>query len=245
MTMANPEEKSAVLAVFSTSKLSTSQRARLVDVAKAQLTTLVNHRAEAPYRAILTGLTLHRIKADCAHGEWMPLYEQILKNVKFCTPKTAQTYCSQWMRAATEFLVEAKMATPEAVAIATSGNELSLETTDANERTFVSKMEKFIDGRSLDELLIDLGLRNGATKKKRKLLAAESAPAPTAAEKEQTVQDRFNEIEEALQLARKGATDKGTWMSFDKKQHDALKAIFEHAADQVAAIHLKTHGRKK
>ena len=46
-------------------------------------------------------------------------------------------------------------------------------------------------------------------------------------------------------LARKGATDKGTWMSFDKKQHDALKAIFEHASDQVAAIHLKTHGRKK
>lgn len=215
--MSNHEAKSAALTVFNSTKLTTAQRARLVGVAKAQLTTLVNHRAEAPFRAILTGLTLHRLKADCAHGEWMPLYEQILKNVKFCTPKTAQTYCSQWMRAATEFLVEAKAATPETIALATSGQELSLETTNAKERAFVGKLGKFIDGRSLDELLIDLGLRDGTTKKKRSLLGRSAADGESEAAPANAAQSLYNEAAEHLHALRITLTDDAALIQLKRK----------------------------
>lgn len=239
--MSKLEEKSAALAVFSSSAITPAKRDKLIELAKTQLTTLINHRQEAPYRAIFTGMTLQRLKAVCVHGEWMPLYEQILTATKHCSPGTARVMASYYMRLATEFLVEAGTANAETIALATSGHELSLATTDTKERAFMQKLEKFIDGRSLEELLTDHDIKNAGAAKKRKL--KKGGDDATGEAKEQTVQERFNEIETALQLARKGTCDKGTWMSFDRKQHDALKAIFEHASEQVGDMHHKTHGR--
>lgn len=238
--MSKTEKQSAVLAIFSSQAITADRRDQLIAAAKLQLDTLVGQRKQAPFRAVAMGMLLHQLKAGCKHGEWMPLYGQILKSSKFVTESTAQTYCSQWMRLATEFLIEAKAARPEFIALA--GTELSLDSKDTNERAFIGKLEKFVDDRSLDELLTDLNLRNAGTVKKKKALKG-GAAEPSEAAAEMTVQDRFNEIEAALRLATSGACDKGTWMSFDKKQHDSLKAIFTDAANRVDAIYLKTHGR--
>jgi len=238
--MSKPEAKSAVLAVFSSNAIAPSKRDKMIEAAKAQLDTLVGQRAQGPYRAIALGMLLHQLKAGTKHGEWMPLYEQILKSSKFVTASTAATYCSQWMRLATEFLVEAEAAKPEYIALA--GTELSLNTKDATERAFMEKLNAFVDGRSLDELLTDLNLRNAAEKKKRKLGKGEAAEATAHTV---TVQDRFNELDQALQAARKGAADKAVWMSFSKQQHEDLRATAVATADFITDLYVKTHGRKK
>ncbi len=239
------EAKSAVLALFTNHAVTASRRDKLIDAAKQQLDTLVSHRKQAPYRAIALGMLLHQLKAGCKHGEWTPLYQQILKSSKFVTETTAQTYCSQWMRLATEALIQADVATPEFIALAGSKPELSIESSDSKERAFVGKLEKFIGGRSLDELLSDLNLRNVAEKKKRKLARDGGDDGDEKAAHPVTVQDRFNELDQALQTARKGAADKALWMSLTKQQHEDLRAAAEATADFITNLYVKTHGRKK
>lgn len=241
--MSKVEKQSAALALFVDHAVAPNRRDKIIEQAKAQLDTLVGQRKQGPYRAIALGMLLHQLKAGCKHGEWMPLYEQILKSSKFVTASTAQTYCSQYMRLATEFLVEAEAARPEFIALAGSKTELNIEAKDATERALASKMESFIDGRSLDELLTDYDLRNASAKKKRKLAKEKASKDTDEAVHEVTVQDRFNEIDELLKRARVAASDKAVWMSFSKKQHGDLKAAAEQTAEVITALYVKTHGR--
>ena len=240
--MSKIEKQSAALAVFQANPITLDARAKIIAAARAQLETLVGHRKEAPYRAIALGLLLHQLKAGCKHGEWMPLYEQILKSSKFVTAETARTYASQYMRLALTFLTEADAAKPEYIALSQNA-DLSIESKDATEKTFAGKLEKFIAERSLDELLTDYDLRNAAANKRRKLAAGEAEIGP--AEQEKNLQDRFNDIEAGVNLAVAGATDKANWMAMSAQQHRDLRDLFAGAAARVSETFVKTHGRKK
>lgn len=240
--MSKIEKQSAALAVFTAHPIAADGRAKIIEAAKAQLETLVSHRKQAPYRAIALGLLLHQLKAGCKHGEWMPLYEQILKSSKFVTTETARTYASQYMRLALTFLTEADAAKPEFITLCGSKAEMSLDAGNATEKALAGKLEKFIADRSLDELLSDYDLRNAAANKRRKLGAADSETGPDEAEK--TAQDLFNEMEEHLQLASKTAADKTVWMRLSKRHHEDLLAVARSTYERISALYSKTHGRK-
>lgn len=241
--MSKVEKQSGALAVILANPVAIDGRAKIIEAAKAQLETLVSHRRQAPYRAIALGLTLHQLKAGCKHGEWMPIYQQILKSSKFVTETTAQTYASQYMRLALTFLTEADAARPEYIALTGSKTELNIQAKDSTERVLAKKMENFIGDRSLDELLTDYDLRNAAANKKRKLDASDAEAEPD--EQEKTAQDLFNEMEEHLQLAGKTAADKSIWMRLSKRHHDDLLASSRATYERISALHSKTHGNAK
>lgn len=241
--MSKIEKQSAALTVLTANPIIASQRSAMIENAKAQFDTLVNHRRQAPYRAIALGLTLHQLKAGCKHGEWMPLYGQILKSLKFVTEGTAKVYASQYMRLALTFLTEADAARAEFISLTGNKAELSLHASNATERELAGKMAKFIGERSLDELLTDYDLRNAAETKRRKLAASEGDANP--AEQEKTAQDLFNEYDQSFQQAGKGATEKCVWMQWSKQHHDDLLASARSAYERISAAYSRTHGRAR
>jgi signal transduction histidine kinase len=245
MKRASAEKVSAALTLLTApASIKSIGREKLVVVAKSQMEELVRHRLETPLRAILLGMVLHKLKATCKHGEWMPLYEQILPAVKFCSSSTSRRLVSQYMRLAGEFLGATGTATPEFLALPGGQVELSLETSDATAKRFMAKMADFVGDRSLEELLGDLGLKDSQASRLRNLSKdeaeepAEDAPAPT-------LQESFNTIEEHLRIALAGALDRATWMSFSRQQHEDLRHIFEEAAGELRERFLKTHPQRK
>jgi hypothetical protein len=147
------------------------------------------------------------------------------------------------MRLALAAVENTKATVPEILALPGDQKELVFETGEAPARRLMAKLVEFVGERSLNELFGDLGIKDRAAAKRRKM-AEEDAKEHAAAEREMTLQDRFNDIEEHLRLARGAATDKALWMSFSRQQHADLKAIFDDAAERITEIYVKTHGRK-
>lgn len=221
-------------------KLAGTELSALENTVIEQMKFVRRAHPESSMRVILSALGLRRIKASLGHGNWEPWLK---RNAVPIWGLAASRTIRNWMRLADVFVEHSKLALPDFLALPGDQQELALSAeSDANARRLMQSLEEFVGDLGPTELMIEHDIREGsAAKKKRKLLKG-SAPASAAAQ-EQTVQDRFNEIETALRLARSGACDKGTWMSFDRKQHDDLKHIFTEAANAVDAIYLKTHGR--
>jgi len=216
---------------------------QLQQVAVAQFQRIARDTRDTPLRAILLGLTLHRVKATMQHGTFEAWKKANLTQGNIWSESTAIKNASFYMRLATAAIASTEATKPELLALPGDQTELALNA-EGQSRKFVDKLQAFIDERTLDQLLRDEGIKD-ANKKKKKTGAAATSAAPSEAEKEVTVQDRFNEIEAALKLAREGATDKATWMAMSTQQHTDLKDMFEAAADRVCEVFVKTHGRKK
>lgn len=238
--MSKIEKQSAALAVFSNATLTPARRDKIIAAAKEQLVTLVSHRQQAPLRAIALGMLLTQLKAGCAHGEWMPLYEQILAGLKFVTPGYARVLTSYYMRLALVFLAAKDAAKPEYIALIGDNPVLSLEPADVRGRAFLKKLTDFVDDCSLEELL-----EREKIKKRKKRAGGDDEADGNEAETAQTAQDLFNEIEERLQLACKTASDKSVWMKLSRQQHDELLNAARQTFEGIQKLHTKTHGRAK
>jgi hypothetical protein len=208
---------------------------KLQAVAVQQLAVIRQLHASAAMRALLVGLTLHRIKVACKHGEFRPWLAKNFDGGK----STANHY----MRLALVFVEKMNAQRPELLALPGDQIDLALEKPGAAEKRLMDKAAKFVGDKTLSELLDEHGIRE--TGKRSGTRATEGAGGETGSEddQEQTVQERFNEIEKNLRLAVVGVKDKATWMTFSKQQHRTLKTLFTDAANDVDAIFLKTHGR--
>ena len=229
---------SSALALVQDREISTKvEISKLQAVAVQQLAVIKQLHASAALRAILVGLTLHRIKAASTHGEWMPWLKKNFDGGK----STANHY----MRLALVFVEKTKAKRPDLLALPGDQIDLALENPGAAEKRLMDKAAKFVGTKTLSELLDEHGIRDGVAKGKKRASggddgdAKEDDDAPGAA----SVQDRFNEIAGLFITARKATADKANWMSFSKQQHEQLKALAGETAEHVAALFVKTHGK--
>ncbi len=234
-------EKKHALVIVDSPELSASGALlpKLQAAAVHQVKLIRRTESEASQRAILLGLTLYRIKASMkgTFTDWLK------KDFDVLGYRQARYY----MAASLAFIEKTKATLPEFLALPGDQAELQLAAVpEGKGRALMAKIEKFVGDRSLGEMFEDLGIKE-AKKKKRGAGGGddteETETAETSAPK--SPQDLCAEIEEQLALARKAAADPAVWMQLSKKQHDGLKEAFEAAAERIATIHAKTHGKKK
>ena len=141
------EPKRAALAVLKEGQISTAVLiSKLQAVALQQIAEIKSMERGSAIRGVLVGLTLHRIKAGLAHGDWMPWLKKSLKGA-------GHRQANYYMRLATTFIAAAKVSKPELLALPGDQAELSLEPADATARHFMDKVGKFVGECSLNELL--------------------------------------------------------------------------------------------
>lgn len=119
----------------------------LIDLQAAtlkQLDLIKKLEGEAAFRAILTGIGLHQIKASLSHGKFGPWLEK--------NSQGGRAQCGYYMKLALTFLEETKATKPEMLLLAAGKFELS--TDDVNGRRFVKRIADFVGDLSLNELLI-------------------------------------------------------------------------------------------
>ncbi len=183
-------------------------------------------------RAIFVGTALLMVKESLAHGEFGPWLD---KHIDDLGRRQVQYY----MRLAIETL-DAERVNQKALAALPVGEiESALTVSKGPAGEFRAAVDNFVGGKSLSELLAEHGIKGGTKKAGAK--KGDEAGAAHAV----NVQDRFNELDQALQVARKGAADKTLWMSLSKQQHEDLRAAAEATADFITTLYVKTHGRKK
>lgn len=213
---------------------------KLQAAAVHQVKLIRRTESEASQRALLLGLTLWRIKASMK-GTFTGWLKKDFDSLGY---RQARYY----MSASLAFIEKTKATLPEFLALPGDQAELALDALpEGKGRALMAKIEKFVDGRSLGDLFEDLGIKESAKKKARRLGAAsddDASAEETAAARELTVQDRFNELDQAMQLVRKSTADRALWMSFSKQQHADLKAAADATAEHLTALFVKTHGRK-
>lgn len=203
--------------------------------ALAELDAIRHMETGAALRALRFGVVIYQAKAAAKHGQFMKWQQATFKGA-------AKSQCNYYMRLAAAFVEKTKLDLQGVLALPAAQGELVPAKQTGAARTVLAAAIDYIDGRSLNECLADEGIK---AKKKPVKRGGGSATddKPDDVVPEQTVQERFNAIEEGVRLAREAATDRGTWMSFDRKQHDALKDLFADASAKLDAIYTKTHGR--
>jgi hypothetical protein len=150
---------------------------KLKDAAVAQMAIISRSERETPIRAFLLGIMLHRIKPAMS-GEFSKWIAGDLAAKTHWTPATAKKNASYYMRLAVEVIEQTNATKPELLALP-ENHETKLDEFDAAARKFVSRLEKFIDGRSLNELLRDLGIKDAGKIGGARELAAPAASAET------------------------------------------------------------------
>jgi len=232
-----PAENSTALVLVNTPEWAVAgdEVRELQDLALAQIDAIAKMENCAAMGAILAGLTLHRVKASMPHGTFMKWCDQIGTSGANLSvrPRQARNY----MRLSLVFLDSCKVQMPELLAL--PGDQLTLDLADGHDHNdFLAKLRKFAGSNSLNELLIKHGIKVAGLKKASSAKGAEDDEPPA-----KTPQELCMEILEQLALARKGACDHAVWMQMSRQQHDDLKAAFDDADEQIAALHAKTHGR--
>lgn len=114
-------------------------------------------------RAILVGIGLHAVKASLKHKQFTPWMEANLTQGKIWTKTTAIKNASFFMRLAIAFVDQAKPTRPEMLAITAAG---SVSTDGANAegmKKIMARIDKFIGDRSLNEMLVDEGIKTSGS----------------------------------------------------------------------------------
>ena len=178
--------KKAALVVLSDKTLSTIPVEQLQAIAIEQIRTIARIEQSTAMRAILLGLTLHKVKASLAHGKFTKwIKSKVTLEGNLWTPATTKKNASFFMRLASVAAEKARLTKPELLALPGDQTELTLDTAEGDSRRFVSKITKFIGEKSLNELLRLHGIKD--TKPPTKPRAdddddekAETAPEVTA-----------------------------------------------------------------
>jgi len=155
------ESERAALAVLKEDQITTAVViSKLQAVAIEQLAAIPRIEREAALRAILAGVTLHRVKSGLVHGEFRRWLSQMSTSGGHL-PAVSKTQVNYYMRLATVALAKTSATKPELLAVLGDQTELSLEPADANARRFMDKLVKFVGTKSLNELLRDHGIKDG------------------------------------------------------------------------------------
>lgn len=146
--MKKPSKKdTSALVLLQDRQISASvELTKLQAAALHQLDTLARLNREAPVRAILVGLTLHKIKAVLKRGEFIPWIKQHVKGRGY-------VQCTYYMRLAVAFAEKTRVTKPEILAIAGDQTELAIEPADDTARRMMEKITKFVGESNLSELL--------------------------------------------------------------------------------------------
>lgn len=112
-----------------------------------------------PRKAVALGLVLHAVKNSMPHGRWTPWLTETLTGLTFWSAGTAKVNASYYMRLAITFVEQCKPAKTEVLAIS-SGNALAtIADPKGAAAKLMSRIDDFIGDRSLNEVLIDEGIK--------------------------------------------------------------------------------------
>lgn len=152
----SPSSKSTALAVLTDRQISTAvEISKLQSVALQQLAMVKTLERDAALRAILVGLTLHRIKASLKHGEFMPWMKKHLKGA-------GKSQANNYMRLALVAVEKSKATKPELLALPGDQTELALDRGDDSAKRMMGKLAKFVGEQSLNDLLREHGIKETA-----------------------------------------------------------------------------------
>lgn len=151
-------------------RVATDDLARLQELALQQLSAIAEMETRAAAGAILAGLTLHRVKASLAHGEFgkwitqistsggnLPPGKNAFRNTALPTVKKSQA--NNYMRLALIFLEKSRVAKPDLLALPGDQTELSIEGASGPAKRFLQKLSSFVGESSLNELLVKYGIK--------------------------------------------------------------------------------------
>lgn len=151
--------KSTTPVLLSDRSLATSPVEQLQDTAVQQMQVIAQTERDTALRAILLGLTLHKVKACLPHGQFTKWLKSKVTQGNLWTPATAKKNASFYMRLAEIAVQKSKVTRPELLALPGDQTELSLDTAEGDGRRFVQKLTKFIGEKSLNELLREHGIK--------------------------------------------------------------------------------------
>jgi hypothetical protein len=203
-----------------------------------QLRLIRNADTEFAMRAVYVGTALLMVKESLAHGEFGPWLDKHIDDL-------GRRQVNYYMRLSLAVLDSSNIEQKALAALPVGDIEGALTVSKGPTAAFRSAVEKFVGDSSLADLLAEhCGKTKAANKKKGAGAKANADDDTAAAQQEVSVQDRFNELDHALQLVRKSTADKALWMNLSKDQHRDLKAAADATAEHVTALYVKTHGRK-
>ena len=220
-------------------KLAETQLTALEKTVIAQVSFFRRAQPETSMKVVLCGLALRRIKASLKHGQWEPW---VKRNIVSILGTSAPQVVRGWMRLADKFVEDSKLTLPDFLALPGDQTELALAAeTDATARRLMDRLGKFVGELGPTELMIKHGVREPEKKARTLGGGKPESQEDAAARHAVTVQDRFNELDQALRTR----ADKAVWMSMTKQQHEDLRATAQATADFYSDLYVKTHGRKK
>jgi hypothetical protein len=183
---------STALAVLARPNLQLVQISKLQGITLQQMEKIRHLQLDASLRALFVGIALHQIKAALKHGEWMPWLKGNLEGAGY-------RQANYYMRLATIFVEEGRVKAAEIDALPAGCAELAPANFKGDAKRLFDQASKFIDGRSLNELLCDYGVKDGKKIGGARAKAAAGGAAPSAT---QLSEQKIEEISAWLEQGR-------------------------------------------
>lgn len=142
------KQTSNALVVLGDKELTYSQEQlpKLQTAALQQISQIRQLEREGAARAVLAGLTLHRVKASVKFGQFLPWLKANVKGVGYAQ-------CNFYMRLASVFVEKMHVRKPDILALPGDQTNLALDDANGEARVFFAKLSDFVGERSLNELL--------------------------------------------------------------------------------------------
>jgi Protein of unknown function (DUF3102) len=151
----------SALALLSDKSVATENLQKFGDRVADEFAQIPQQEQMNAARAILVGIGLHAVKAGMKHGEFTPWLQSKVNQVNFWSPATAKVNASYYMRLAIAFVEQSKPTRPEMLAITAATEPLNLKEAAGHAAKLLERVKKFIGERSLNEILIEEGIKNG------------------------------------------------------------------------------------
>jgi hypothetical protein len=234
--MPKPAKKSLSLVASPDFKVAANGTKKLKVTTIKQVAAVAKLDAQTTTGAIIAGFNLHRVKTSCEHGEFGKFLQNDLAKAMGWTAGTATTNASYYMRLSTAFYETSGLKEAQVIA--------ALDGSKAARKALGDALQKFIDGHSLTELLIQHGIKGVGLK----TALEDSKPAP-AGDDEQTTEDKiaqartqaWEESYKAVESIRAALTEpEKLQLLNDPKQLETLKGqiveINKLADERIAAL---------
>lgn len=224
----------AALTLLSTTNVTAPQVKKFGDAVAEEFRQIPLQERMNAARAILVGIGFHAVKASLKHGEFTPWLGSKVNQVNFWSPATAKVNASYYMRLALAFVEQAKPSKQELLAL-TAGGEITpnLNTADSAAKKLFSRIEEFIGERSLNEILIDEGIKGGGSG------GSSSTPAAVTAGGEDPL---LADTASHLMGLRALLLDPETVKRFTAHQLDDIEKQWASGLDQFRQLRAKMRG---
>jgi hypothetical protein len=245
--MSRSAKTSTALAVVSDQEIASAAPVeQLKAVAVREFYRVAQSEQENALRAILLGLTLHKIKASLAHGEFTPWVKNHLAasdqkrtEVRFWSSGTASRNAQYFMRLALVAVAATDATKPELLALPGDQAELHLDTTAAEAHHFMAKLGRFVGERSLNELLREHGIKDSKPTGGRRERTAAQADAEPITPERLAAQAR-EELSEWCELGRQLLITDNVCSHLQPEEvrafYDGLHSMLEHWRKHMRTI---------